>query len=201
VRANSSNQPPRWSFLKAFLLLWGGWSLVGLGGAALRSLDFSESKVWAAGMVDGAWTIDTNGREAHSLSEPATPLVFDPAGSEKLLGNLFGEHFPPEQLVVAAVVVREGLRAGSARKPTLSLPRHSTPRLRSQKEGTRRAAIRTCVAGDHGGVFNLCLFPVTWAVLRLTVFPREGRSSWNCGKRTMVPKVPTTPVMITAAAL
>jgi hypothetical protein len=27
------------------------------------------------------------------------------------------------------------------------------------------------------GVFSLCLFPVTCAVLRLTVFPREGRSS------------------------
>lgn len=83
--------------------------------------------MWAVGEVDAAWTIDANGREVHNLSEPGTSLVCDQNGSEELFGKLFGERFPPEQLAVAAMVFREGLRARSARKPTLSLPRLSTP--------------------------------------------------------------------------
>lgn len=147
-----------------------GWRKTNWG-ASVRSVRFTESKVFTSD-EELAWIIDASSSEAVSVGEPRIRIKLDQDGTEEVIRTVVSGSFAEDQVEVAAQVLRKGLAGRSGRTPQLNVLLFPRSKYRVGDHYVGNVANDISWPYVVATVFSLALFPVTWIVLRLTMFPR-----------------------------
>lgn len=139
-------------------------------GASLRTLSFSETRVWLLDQDENAWVLDRRLRNAQPVGRPEQSVALNDAGYEELMSGLIADSAPPGDIKRSAKVLREFLSSRSSPGgPSVSVPNTMVSR---GLEGIERPLQWHWIAA---ALFSFLLIPITALVVGATMYPRVGR--------------------------